>query len=864
MRSDKPFSLYVHIPFCLHKCPYCDFNTYAVASLPEKEYVAALLSELDFRAASEDWAGRPLQTIYFGGGTPSLLSSTAVSKIISSATSHFRLLPEAEITLEANPGTVNPDMLLACRQAGVNRLSLGAQSFNVEILRGLGRIHNPEQVESAVSGARDAGFKNISLDLIYAVSGQNLNLWQEDLVAALALKPEHISMYGLTIEKSTPFYQAYRKKLLKLPDEDLVVQMIEHANLFLPQHGLQRYELSNFACEGFEARHNMAYWNGDDYIGIGAGSHSFIARDPLQTEPGTKPCFGLRWANYAPYEKYMSECSTQGQAESWRESLEQPSAMFEFFFLGLRKIRGVSLSEFKARFNLDVEDVYPSLIDMLVEQGLATLDDDMLSLSEAGLLVADSVIENFADPALETTGPRTDNQARLGGSFPGIKGALRDIGFYRAQEGLEQLKTRAAELVARAGNERYTDKLEALPSYLDAATATVQRNTALAIDIGGTSTKVGLRYLDKFSGKLDWQLIFELPNDELKGNNGASSPLEFFAEGIAHRIVAAESGLAVQLPAIDAIGIVWSNAVESRATAQGITGLVTQREKYRKGEWFTKDVNNGDDIGAAFTAAFLKCGMRITALVVGNDTPLTMKALPGAHAGMVASTGMNGTIVKRLSQDAPPSIFNTEMGNRFSVPAELLGRADFVDDNKAANTMEYLVAGLFLPRLFCQHILTLSDEGLPEFSALAAHLLSLGSARWLEYSAEDITWLMFKKDMFLKRHAGRFQYQPACLRSLSILASELIARAAKMAAVEAYCTVLNQLSETRNLVIALDSRLARENKMFHDIMKRTLAALTPSSNKITLSLLKPYVVKNGSISVPMLGAAAALDNLPAA
>ncbi len=381
----RQFSLYIHIPFCFHKCPYCDFNTYAVSSIPEIDYTAALLSELDYRATHPEWNGRAVQTIFFGGGTPSLFSAEAITRIITTIARIFPVEDRAEITLEANPGTVTTESLKGYRDSGVNRISFGAQSFNGTILKNLGRIHSPEQTAAAVQAAQLVGINNINLDLIYGSPSQTLSDFESDLHAALELKPYHISAYGLTIEKGTEFFTRFKKGQLKLPKEQAVISMFELVNRILPENGFYRYEISNFSLPGKEARHNMAYWNGDDYLGLGAGAHSFC-----------RGVDGMRWANYALPQKYIEAASTSGKAEAWSEKLTKRDSMFEFFFLGLRKSSGVKLTEFKARFGTTIDDAYPALIEVLLEQDLLRKDNDSLLLSERGLLLADSVIENFA------------------------------------------------------------------------------------------------------------------------------------------------------------------------------------------------------------------------------------------------------------------------------------------------------------------------------------------------------------------------------------------------------------------------------------------------------------------------------------
>jgi oxygen-independent coproporphyrinogen-3 oxidase len=387
----KPFSLYIHIPFCFHKCPYCDFNTYAVTSAPEGDYTSALLSELDSRAVREEWKGRTIQTIFFGGGTPSLFAPQAIGQIINGARERFTLAENLEITLEANPGTVTLESLQGYRSIGVNRISLGAQSFQIPTLKVLGRMHSPQQVEAAVESTYQAGFENLSLDLMFGVAEQDPASFRADLSAALNLQPTHLSAYGLTIERGTPYFSAFRRGALKLPNEDLIIEMMEDLFSVTAKNGLGRYEISNFAKPGFEARHNLAYWNGDDYLGLGAGAHSFCRSIGKH---------GTRWSNYALPAKYSEESRAKGQAEGWREQLDLKNAIFEFFFLGLRKTAGVNTTDFETHFGEDFRAFFPNVVELLIAEGLIEFAGQTLKLSNRGLMVADSVIENFADPEI--------------------------------------------------------------------------------------------------------------------------------------------------------------------------------------------------------------------------------------------------------------------------------------------------------------------------------------------------------------------------------------------------------------------------------------------------------------------------------
>jgi oxygen-independent coproporphyrinogen III oxidase len=391
----KPFALYIHIPYCYQKCPYCDFNTYAVPSVPEAEYTSAILAELDFYAHTEAWKERPVKSIYFGGGTPSLMRPRFISQIIDSARYHFGTYPDAEITLEANPGTVTQDSLVGYQESGVTRLSLGAQSFNSTSLKLLGRMHSVDQVEAAVQSARDADIKNISLDLMFGLPEQTYSELRNDISRALDLEPDHLSFYGLTIEKGTPYYQRYKKGFLRLPPEELVIEMMDEIERVIPSSGLLQYEISNFARAGFQSKHNLAYWSGDDYLGLGAGAHSFYGF------PEDLEFFGKRWSNYAKPAKYIEESVAHGRADSWQDSLTLSDGMFEFFFLGLRKICGVDMKDFQSRFGSNALLRYQETVRELEFQGMLLLKDEVLRFTRKGLRLADSVLERFVDPQVE-------------------------------------------------------------------------------------------------------------------------------------------------------------------------------------------------------------------------------------------------------------------------------------------------------------------------------------------------------------------------------------------------------------------------------------------------------------------------------
>jgi oxygen-independent coproporphyrinogen-3 oxidase len=380
----EPFSLYVHLPWCRHVCPYCDFNVYAAAVPPEREYVAGLVGELTASARREPWTGRRAKTAYLGGGTPTLLSPAAIASLLEGAARAFGLVDGAEVTLEANPGTVSRERLAGYRVAGVNRLSLGAQSFHPRHLRTLGRDHGPEDVARAVDGARAAGFANLSLDLIFGVPGETPAEWERDLAATIALGPEHVSTYALTYEPGTPFHAWRASGRLRAVDEDGEADMAEAAVALLGAGGYERYEISSFARPGFASRHNLSYWDGSEYLGLGAGAHSFSRH----------PAPGRRWVNERLPARYLAAVHATGSAVSGEERLTEAQARAEFCFTGLRQVAGVDTATFRRRFGVDVSSAFPHLAG-LVSGGLVETADGRLRLTERGRRFADSVAATF-------------------------------------------------------------------------------------------------------------------------------------------------------------------------------------------------------------------------------------------------------------------------------------------------------------------------------------------------------------------------------------------------------------------------------------------------------------------------------------
>ena len=378
----EPFSLYVHIPYCISKCPYCDFNSHVAARIPEEEYTQALLRELRHYSESETWAGRSVKTVFFGGGTPSTFEGNSIGAVLEQAAKRFGFGEAMEITLEANPGAVDAARFRDYYACGVNRISIGAQSFDGKLLQFLGRVHSTEETRQALRSVRDADFDNFSLDLIYGIPGQTVDGVSRDLSEALEHEPPHLSAYNLTIEKGTPFHARYRQGHLKPLDEEVEIEMADRVQSTLADAGLERYEISNYARPGLESRHNVNYWQGGDYLGIGAGAHSHHRKpdDPL----------GERWQNERLPTGYMRLANETGHAVVERERPEMRQAMAECLFTGLRMIRGVSVRGFERRFGTRAEHAFPVIADWLSD-GLMVEDDRRLRLAPRGLLLANEL-----------------------------------------------------------------------------------------------------------------------------------------------------------------------------------------------------------------------------------------------------------------------------------------------------------------------------------------------------------------------------------------------------------------------------------------------------------------------------------------
>lgn len=387
--DDPSLGIYLHIPFCERICPYCDFavvRSRPLAHEVEARYVEALLAELALRSA--ELRGRRLETVYFGGGTPSLLSPESVARLLVAAQGSFERAAAFEATLEVNPSTVERERLPAFRKAGVTRLSIGIQSFDDTVLRRLGRAHRATEGRRTLEAARVAGFENVSLDLLFAAPDQDEAALGCDLDAALSFAPEHVSAYGLTIEPQTPFARAAARGQLRLPGEEAVARMLETLAERLEASGLVRYEISNFARPGFESRHNLRYWQRRAVLGLGAGA---VSCEP----PGPTAAHGARRANPRDLARYL-EGAERGDVAAEREVLAAHAARGEAMFLALRTAAGLCAARFAAEFGAPPRAFWAAEIERLVAQGMLIEGPGAdLCLTPHGVLLSDSVFEQF-------------------------------------------------------------------------------------------------------------------------------------------------------------------------------------------------------------------------------------------------------------------------------------------------------------------------------------------------------------------------------------------------------------------------------------------------------------------------------------
>ncbi len=387
-----PISLYVHIPFCVKRCIYCDFVSGAYTPEKAAAYLVALKKEI-----STIPTDRPLSTLYIGGGTPTVLTADQLSDLIEHIFDHFTFSSPLEATIEANPGTINREKLISIRSAGMNRISIGVQSFNDDELTFLGRIHTGAEAEEAIRLARDAGFENIGIDLIYGIPGQDIETWKGSLEKAVNLKPDHISAYELTVEEGTELHKLLTSPLHiggiegSSPNEDAIIEMYEYTIKYLSSKGYHHYEISNFGLPGSFSRHNLNYWERGDYYGAGVGSHSFINNK--------------RSSNTTDLESYLRLLSENKSPVEHSEEITPDKAVSEAIFLGLRKTGGINIEAFSRRYKINLPVLYEKEIKELQEAGLIEIGmpacrqagsyETDIRLTRKGLILSNEVFVRF-------------------------------------------------------------------------------------------------------------------------------------------------------------------------------------------------------------------------------------------------------------------------------------------------------------------------------------------------------------------------------------------------------------------------------------------------------------------------------------
>lgn len=373
--------VYIHIPFCHQICNYCDFNKVFFKNQPVDEYIEALGREMELTVKQIPEAFANIETIFLGGGTPTSLSAVQIEKLLSLIAKHIPLSNVKEFSSEANPDELTVEKLQALYNGGVNRLSMGVQSFDQGLLEKIGRTHSNEHVYETIQNAKDVGFTNISIDLMYGLPGQTMAQWQDSLEKALALKLPHYSAYSLIVEPKTIFYIQYAKGKLILPTEDLEAEMYGVLIDTMEAHGVHQYEISNFAHEGYSSTHNKIYWDNDEYAGFGAGAHGYLQ--------------GVRYSNVAPIKKYIELVMEGNRPLLHEHSVTLEERLEEQMFLGLRKTDGVTHAEFEQKFGQSMASLYEEIIAKLQQEKLLEMDEQGVRLTRRGRFVGNEVFQRF-------------------------------------------------------------------------------------------------------------------------------------------------------------------------------------------------------------------------------------------------------------------------------------------------------------------------------------------------------------------------------------------------------------------------------------------------------------------------------------
>ena len=370
----KPSSAYVHIPFCTQICYYCDFSKVFIKNQPVDAYLEHLIQE------TRSYEIGKLRTLYIGGGTPTALSAQQLAYLLTELPKVMDLSEVEEFTIEANPGDLDPDKIAVLKDSQVNRVSLGVQTFDNKMLKKIGRSHQEQDIYDNIRHLKQAGFDNISIDLIYALPGQTMDQVKENVAKAICLDIPHMSLYSLILENHTVFMNRMRRGKLPLPKEELEAEMFEYIIEELEKAGFEHYEISNFSKPGFESRHNLVYWDNAEYYGLGAGASGYVD--------------GIRYKNHGPIRHYL-EAVEAGKARITEEHLTLEEKMEEELFLGLRKKTGVSKARFEEKFGVSFDQRYGQVVANLTEHGLLVPDDKQVRMTKRGLFLGDTVAEKF-------------------------------------------------------------------------------------------------------------------------------------------------------------------------------------------------------------------------------------------------------------------------------------------------------------------------------------------------------------------------------------------------------------------------------------------------------------------------------------
>jgi oxygen-independent coproporphyrinogen III oxidase len=377
-RAMPALSIYVHIPFCIQKCGYCDFNAYLYREGTVHAYLAALRREIMQTATERPWEGYGVPSVYFGGGTPSTLAPEDLTGLLHLIRTSFAVHVDAEITAEADPGTIDLTGLEALRSGGFNRLSIGVQAFDDDLLRQLDRLHSAADARRVLAWARRAGFMDLNLDLMFGLPGQRLADWEASVEEAIAFAPTHLAVYGLTIEERTPFYRRQQRGHLVLPDDEAQAAMFERAEQRLTAAGYVHYEISNYALPGWRSRHNLHYWRHGEYLGFGAGAHAYLN--------------GYRWENERLPSRYMHVIAERGWAAGAPEFIDRERRLHEGLMVGLRLREGIDLAAFARDYGVNLETAYAEPIRELLQGHYVQVAHGRLWLTDRGRLLADAVL----------------------------------------------------------------------------------------------------------------------------------------------------------------------------------------------------------------------------------------------------------------------------------------------------------------------------------------------------------------------------------------------------------------------------------------------------------------------------------------